>query len=52
MLKYLLDSYLGLDKDQIKRIKKLDGRWVTVIKSFPMVVLSEQEIYTLNSDDA
>jgi Cdc6-like AAA superfamily ATPase len=52
MLKYLLDSYLGLDKDQIKRIKKLDGRWVTVIKSFPMVVLSEQEIYTLNSDDS
>jgi Cdc6-like AAA superfamily ATPase len=52
MLKYLLESYLGLDKDQIKRIKKLDGRWCTVIKSFPMVVLSEQEVYTLNTDDS
>jgi len=51
MLKYLLESYLGLDKDQIKKIKKLDGRWCTVIKSFPMIVMAEQEVYTLNSAD-
>jgi hypothetical protein len=47
-LKYLLDQYLGLDKEQIKRIKKLDSRWVTILKSYPMVVLSEKEAYILN----
>jgi hypothetical protein len=48
-LKYLLDSYLGLDKDQIKRVKKTDSRWVTIVKSYPMVVLTEKEAYTLSS---
>lgn len=50
-LKYLLDSYLGLDKDQIKKIKKLKSRWVTIIKSFPMCILSEKEAYIVNADD-
>ena len=48
-LKYLLDSYLGLDKEQIKRVKKTDSRWVTIMKSYPMVVLTEKEAYTLSS---
>ena len=48
-LKYLLDSYLGLDKEQIKRVKKTDSRWVTIVKSYPMVVLTEKEAYTLSS---
>jgi hypothetical protein len=47
-LKYLLDNYLGLDKQQIKRVKKLEGRWVTVIKSYPQIVLSEKESYTIS----
>lgn len=46
-LKYLLDSYLGLDKDQIKKIKSLDSRWVTVTKTYPQVVISEKETYTI-----
>ena len=50
-LKYLLDQYLGLDKEQIKRIKKLDSRWVTIMKSYPMIVLSEKEAYVLNPKD-
>lgn len=50
-LKYLLDNYLGLDKSQIKRIRNLKGRWATVIKSFPMVVMGEQDIYVLNHDE-
>lgn len=48
-LKYLLDSYFGLSKNQIKKLKKLDGRWVTITKSYPMCVLAENECYTLNS---
>lgn len=47
-LKYLLEQYLGLDKNQIKRVKSVDSRWVTIIKSYPMVCLSEQETFVLN----
>jgi hypothetical protein len=46
-LKYLLDAYLGLDKKQIERLKKLDGRMVTVCKTYPKLVLSEKELYIL-----
>lgn len=45
--KYLLDQYLGLDKTQIMRIKKCEGRWCTIMKSYPIVVLTENEVYTL-----
>ena len=50
-LKYLLDQYLGLDKQQIKKLKNLKSRWVSVVKGFPMIVLSEKEAYILNSQD-
>ena len=50
-LKYLLQDYLGFDKEQIKRIKKLESRWVSILKTFPMMVLSEKEAYVLNLDD-
>lgn len=50
-LKYLLENYFGLDKYQIKKIKTLPSRWVTLIKSFPMVVLSEKQSYVLNLPD-
>lgn len=50
MLKYLLDQYLGLDKDEIKRLKNLDGRWATIVKSYPMVVMSEKEIFQLRNN--
>ena len=46
-LKYLLDAYLGLDKKQIERIKKLDGRMITVLKTYPKLVLGEKELYIL-----
>ncbi len=44
--KYLLDNYLGLDKDEIKRIKNVKGsRWCTIVKSYPMVFFSENEAW-------
>jgi hypothetical protein len=46
-LKYLLDSYLGLDKKQIERVKKLEGRMITVLKTYPKLVLSEKELYII-----
>ena len=50
-LKYLLEQYLGLDKHQIKRLKNLNSRAVTILKSYPMCVLSEKEAYVLNTGD-
>jgi hypothetical protein len=50
-LKYLLENYFGLDKHQIKKIKTLPSRWVTLIKSFPMVVISEKDAFVLNLPD-
>ena len=49
--KYLLDQYLGLDKHQIKRLTKLESRWVTIMKTYPMICLSEKEAFVLNSND-
>jgi hypothetical protein len=45
--KYLLDQYLGFDKDEIKRLKGIKGRWATICKSYPMVVLTETEAFLL-----
>lgn len=50
-MKYLLDNYFGLDKDQIKKIKKLQSRWVTIQKGFPMSVISDKECYILNVEE-
>ena len=50
-MKYLLDNYFGLDKEQIKKIKKLNSRWVTIIKGFPMVVMSDKDAFILNVED-
>jgi hypothetical protein len=47
-MKYLLENYLGLDKEQVKRIKKLGSRWVSILKTFPMIVLSEKEAFVMN----
>ena len=49
-LKYLLDSYFGLDKHQINYIKNIkNSRWVTIIKTYPSVLISEQEAIVLNT---
>jgi hypothetical protein len=49
-LKYMLDSYLGLDKQQINKVKKLNSRWITILKTYPKVILSEKECYILKND--
>ena len=45
--KYLLDQYLGLDKEQIKKIKQMKSRAITVMKTYPMIIVSENEIFNL-----
>ncbi len=48
-LKYLLDSYFGLDKHQIDYVKKINSRWVTLVKTYPSVLISEKEAIVLNT---
>jgi hypothetical protein len=44
-LKYLLDSYLGLDKKQIDKIKKMKSRAVSIIRGFPTVIIGEKDVF-------
>jgi len=48
-LKYLLDSYLGLDKEQIKKVKSLKTRWVTITRSYPQVVYSQHDAFVVSA---
>jgi hypothetical protein len=50
-IKYLLDQYFGLEKEQIRKIKRLPSRWTTIVKSYPMIVLYEKGAYILNTED-
>ncbi len=50
-LKYLLENYLGLDREQRKKLKKLPTRWATYIKSYPNAIFHEKGAYLLNSTD-
>ena len=49
-LKYLCESYLGLDQAQIKRIRKLKTRACTIIKAYPKICVSNKEIFCLCDD--
>jgi len=50
-LKYLLGEYLGFDKNEIKRIKKTNGRWVTICKSYPMTFFDITSMNIKDMDD-
>jgi hypothetical protein len=46
--KYLLEGYLGLGPHEIRRIKSSPSRWVTILKSYPQMCLSETEAWVIN----
>jgi hypothetical protein len=48
---YLLKNYLGLDNEDIKKIKKVKSRWVTIFTKFPQCVMSEKQIWSLTDND-
>jgi hypothetical protein len=41
---YLLNQYLGFNKKQIEAIDDIQGRAVTIVKSYPMVMVTEKMI--------
>jgi GTPase SAR1 family protein len=49
-LKYMLESYMGMDKNEIKQIKKLKGRSVTFCKTYPKCIVSDKEVYIMGKD--
>ena len=44
---YLLDQYFGLDKDQIEKNKHIKSRAITIMKTYPMILVSENKIINL-----
>lgn len=49
-LRYLLGTYLGMDNNDIKRLKKL-GRYVVISKNYPQYILSGNRCELLHQDD-
>lgn len=41
---YLLNQYLGLNKKQIEAVDKIEGRAITICKTYPMVLIAEREL--------
>ena len=48
-LYYILHRYLGMNRDEIRKLKKL-GRWVVVHKNFPNYLVSQYTAEILNMD--
>jgi len=48
-LKYLLGTHIGLDKDEIQKLKKL-GRWVCISKNYPQYMISQHMAKLLHQD--
>jgi len=47
-LKYLLETHLGLDKDDVAQLKRMGSRWVCFHKNFPQYQISEHSAKLLN----
>ena len=50
-IKYVLTEYLGLDKYQISKFKKLNSRWICIVRAYPSAYLSEHQIGLLHTED-
>jgi energy-coupling factor transporter ATP-binding protein EcfA2 len=44
---YVLENYLGVDRENTKKIKSTKSRWACVFRSFPQVVVTEKNIFML-----
>jgi len=44
-IKQYLKTYLGLNKEQIKRILNIKDRWCLISKTYPIYILTESEIF-------
>lgn len=51
MMKYLCESYLGLDKKEIDYLKRIPSRSISVMKTYPKCVLGDKDIFLLSALD-
>lgn len=49
-LSYLLKTHIGMERDDIKKLKKL-GRWCCIGKNYPQYLISSQYAEVLHQDD-
>jgi hypothetical protein len=49
--KYLLMDYLGLSKEEMKKLKNIKSRAITICKLYPKICLAEKDIFILKSED-
>jgi len=50
-IRYLLENYVGVDKKQIGRFKRMNTRWTCIYKNYPMVYMTQHEIGLLNEEE-
>lgn len=50
-INYLLEKYVGIDNKTLKQLKKIKSRWITIMKGYPQIILSEKDIFLLSSMD-
>ena len=48
---YVLENYLGVDKDNLRKIKSTKSRWACIFRNFPQVVLTEKNIFMLANEE-
>jgi hypothetical protein len=46
--RYFLENYAGLDVKEMKKIKKMNTRWATIFKTYPMCVMTEKDLFTFD----
>jgi hypothetical protein len=47
----ILKSYLGFNDKDIKRLKKIKSRWITLHKQAPQIIMTENDIFLKESFD-
>jgi hypothetical protein len=47
--KYLLGDYIGLSNEQLKKLNTIKSRAITILRSYPKILIAEKNIYTLNN---
>lgn len=50
-IRRLCESYGGIDNDILKKIRKTKSRWCCIAKNYPIIIITEHEIFCANKDD-
>jgi len=50
-LKYMCETYLGLDKNDMKKIRATNSRWCCYMKHYPNAIMTEHEIWLRYDED-